>query len=271
MGRKGLGGHLVLVGVSSCLLLFGQIIYKQRRRASPLTFTIGKMNIQKSYTQFPCKISLKQDWLLLSKLILMFYIRQSLGAGSWAARRVTAGSWQNQWDSICPDAQLLPLLTWGRRTAEPASLVAGLQQSEYFSALFPWTPLSQPCVGHMNACVLFMPSHQDCPGFWGGWKNGNHQNNIMPEVLLVHTWAFWDRMVASFVSSWYDPTSAVIASRKTITGPLSHSDYKSHISLLLYICIYMYICIQGFMCTSLGIIHSMCVYMYKMQASVQIK
>lgn len=79
---------------------------------------------------------------------------------------------------------------------------------------------------------------------------------VCQRCCLCVAWAFWDRISSLFVRSWYDLTSAVIASRKTIT------DYKSHISLLLYICIYVYVCIHVYMCTSLGIIYSMCVCIY---------
>lgn len=118
-GGKRLGGHAAAdQGQLLPSFLLADHLQIEKGLSSDIYYRENEY-IEKLYpARLPCKISLKQNWLLLSKLILIFYIRGSLQAGSWAARHVTAGSWQNQWDSICPDAQLLALLTWGRRTAE---------------------------------------------------------------------------------------------------------------------------------------------------------
>lgn len=143
------------------------------------------------------------------------------------------------------------------------SLVAGLQQSEHFAALFPWTPFeSALCRSHECLCPLYAITPRLSSFLEGVKRTATTKIAFCQRCCLCIAWAFWDRIFALFVSSWQDLTSAVIASRKIITGPLSHSDYKSHIFLLLYICIYMWVCRHGFMCTSLGITYSMSMFIY---------
>lgn len=112
------------------------------------------------------------------------------------------------------------------------SWCTGLVQSEHLTPFFPSAPTKSALYSlYKCPCVFYAITSRFSSFFWvKGWKNNNHQNVILLQVLLVCGLTFWNRASPLFRRSRCDLTSAVITRREAITGPLSDSDSKNHIS-----------------------------------------